>query len=221
MEEKPREDVIRALMEMFPHLSREQATKLADSGDDISVLVTRVLDNNIDRPFAFLSDATVHSRSAPRIYREYNYPEIFQARYSDPSDHPALREKARDFFEKARGYRRETSQFRMRGAREFYSVEADDLRARARDCNRRAAVLIMREALGMGWPIDLHGLYLEEAIGFIDDLYARVPFREASFITGSEYNSTRLRPAVTQWLQKRHFRVLDEGPLVRGTKPPH
>jgi len=62
---------------MFPHLKPEQAEYLASTGDEYTVLVTRVLDNNIDPIRITVHDVITNAISPQEFKPEYNYPEVF------------------------------------------------------------------------------------------------------------------------------------------------
>lgn len=207
------------LLEMFPHLKRAQAESLAATEDDLSVLVTRVLDNNLEVPSIELKDIVRNSRSLCSYKREYNYPEVFQPLYRDLHvSVKELRAKASQLHKKASENTKDAINHRVKSARPHYSIEADDLRSEANELNKRAAMLIMRQSLERDGPVDLHGLYVNEAISFIEDLYAFYNFKKITFATGRKYNSPRLRPAVEEWLVKNNFIISDEGPCILAIK---
>lgn len=216
-----KDTIIQKLLEIFPHLTKEQAKSLAASNDSFSVLVTRVLDNNIERPYTDLKDLTKSTRSTQSIQKEYNYPEIFCRMFEDiHASVGSFRKRATDLYEQAQMIQCAT-RYKFRSAHTYYSIEADDIRAMAEDYNRRAAMLIMRQALEQNKTVDLHGLYVNEALLFLDDLYLFYNFNHITLITGRKYNSLKLRPAVEKWLRKNDFIVSDEGPSLYATKKSH
>ena len=213
-----RKAIADALLEMFPHLKASQAESLAATGDDLSVLVTRVLDDNVEAPSVELKEIVRSSRGVCSYEREYNYPEVFQPLYKDLcASVQELRAQASKLYREADRNTGEAIGHRMKCTRSHYSIEADDLRARAGDLNKRAAMLIMRQSLEKSGPVDLHGLYVNEAILFIEDLFRFYNFKTVTFATGRKYNSPKLRPAVEEWLTKHGFMVSDEGPCILAT----
>ena len=62
---------------VFPALKKSQEKQLAASGDDISILVTWILDKNIERPFLFLSASLAKNNGTTIIRREPHYQDIF------------------------------------------------------------------------------------------------------------------------------------------------
>lgn len=216
-----RKKIMLKLLEMFPQLTREQAISLASSNDDFSILVTRVLDNNVERPYTDLANITLCNQSNYPIPIEYNYPEVFCRVFHDiHASSNDFRKKAAELFERIR-IRGCNVGHKFRPAQTHYSIESDDIRAMAEDYNRRAAMLLMRHTLETGKALDLHGLYVNEALLFLDDLYLFYRFTDITLVTGRKYNSPKLRPAVEKWLHKNNFIVIDEGPSLRGSKRTH
>lgn len=214
-----REEIKEALLAMFPKLTREQARGLAATGDDISVLVTRVLDNNIDAPSVPIREIAWRGPAVWSYSTPYNYPEVFRSRFRDVSACVEdLRKEAAKLFRAASAAGQSALGHPIKPARTHYSIEADELRSDAEVLNRRAAMLLMRRSLESGGPVDLHGLFVNECLGFLDDLLRFYRFREVVLVTGRKYNSSKLRPAVEEWLIKNHFSIIDEGPALRGIK---
>ncbi|KAI4292552.1 hypothetical protein PAPHI01_1826 [Pancytospora philotis] len=211
----------RALMEMFPKLTEAQARSLVLTGDDFSVLVTRVLDNNIGAPMVPLKEMTYRGRAAPKVPRVYNYPEVFRPVYANRHGNvEELRHEAGALHREAEQSAKYGSGQRAPEVRTHYGIENDVLRERAGHFNREAAMLIMRRSLEQGGPIDLHGLYVNEALKFLDDYLVRYRPKDIVLVTGRQYNSARLRPAVEKWLKDNNFMVHDEGPSLHGVLKP-
>ena len=213
-----RERVEEMLLEMFPKLKKSQARSLAASGDDISVLVTRVLDGNIERPF--FDVAVLRAPSAaphPSCPREYRYPEVF-SEHAPGVDASACREQAGILYKQAEEMSRREIRHKTRQAAQFYSARAGELRAQAEECNRQAAIALMRRALQRPDEIDLHGLHAQEAVDFLEDLYSRRQVRDVTVVTGCSNSSQRVRPAVERWLRGKGFATCSQGPFLRGVK---
>ncbi|KAI5168715.1 hypothetical protein PAEPH01_0356 [Pancytospora epiphaga] len=211
--------VEKMLMEMFPRLSKKDAKYLAETGDDISVLVTRVLDDNIDTPTIPISSITCSPPRVQKIDISYNYPEVFQTRFDNIQECvEKIREEAQRLHEEAFSCGRNAVGCRIKPARGHYGIESDILRERAGVLNRNAAMLLMRRSLENGGAIDLHGLYVKEALLFLEDLVRSNRPREMVLVTGRKYNSSKLRPAVEKWLMEQGFSVFSEGPSLRAIK---
>lgn len=220
-------DCASTLLEMFPKLTKKQAISLAKSGDDFSVIITRILDNNIESPVIDIKDIAVAKRGIQIIKKEYNYPEVFKdalgSRLMNLENVVRdLRKQAADLYEQAAALHTQptprTTQSLRAGCGLHYAMEADEMREKAAGLNKQAAMLLMREALEKRGPIDLHGLFVKEALAFIDDLYRYYNFKRILFCTGREFNSKTLRPAVEKWLKGHGFIVSDEGPYLCGYK---
>lgn len=206
-------------MEMFPKLTKQQVRCLAATGDDFSVLVTRVLDNNIDAPSVPVSSIAYSCPKSWVCEVPYHYPEVFQPYFADIQECvERLRAEALQLHEQARSHGRSAVGHPVRPARAHYSIEADNARNKAGDLNRRAAMLLMRRSLENSGPIDLHGLYVDEALCFLEDLVRFNRPREMVIVTGRKYNSSRLRPAVEKWLTGCGFTCMDEGPSLRAVR---
>lgn len=205
------------LMELFPQLKEEQARNLANNGDDINVLITRVIDNNIECPSVPIKELSVNPQRNPKYTHEYNYPEIFQPYMHIEKCVESLREKAAEYSKRAENNGKLGATHLIKEARSHYLIEADEQREIAKEKNREAAMIILRRALESNGPLDFHGLFVKEALLFLEDYYRYKKFDSLRIVTGRKYNSSKLRPAIEEWFKKKGFYVIDEGPVIYAT----
>lgn len=215
-----KQQIKNSLMEMFPELSSSQADMLSSTGDDINVLITRILDNNIDGPTIELKEIAVNSRSNQKYEHELNYPEVFKINNEIDmhQDVKSLRQRASKLLEEASNYSIKAYSTEFKECKSYYGIEADGIREQANEYNRQAAIILMRRAIESNESIDLHGLQVEEALAFVKDLYHFNHFKEIKLITGQKYKSLRIRPVITKWLIDQNFTVVDDGPMIRAFK---
>lgn len=207
-------------MEMFPDLEENKAEFLSKTGDNISVIITRILDNNIDPPTIDIKD---FSRAASTRYiqkQHYNYPEVFtrNCKIDMHLDVEFLRRQAATLNREASELGKKAMNFEIKEARYYFSIEAEEKREKAKELNDKAVQILMRRVMERNGDIDLHGFTVEEARKFIDDLYHFKKFEKIRFITGQTYNSSKVRPMVIEWLDKHGFNAHDEGAIVYGVK---
>lgn len=238
------EEIKRYLIELFPELTEKQAQMLAQTGDNISILITRVLDGNIDPPTTDIKDlwqgdssgaASLEYRRAAdgthnvyfssrleeadskqilqdnsiiqdrNISTRYNYPEVYE-------DITTI-----DMHVDVHGLRKRAGELNTEAA-ELYDKESrlcEQKRREARELNRRAVLVLMRRIVESGM-VDLHGFAVEEAMMFMNDYYKFRKYEKIRIITGQEYNSKKIRPAVKEWLEMNGFEWEDEGASVIG-----
>lgn len=211
------------LMDIFTDLSEEQASYLASTGDDINILITRVLDKNIDKIKIDIKDIVRKPKSVQSCEYNFNYPEVFDNKYRiNIHDNPSeLRKRASKLYEEASKCSLKAHTHEYEKCRSHFGIQSDNIRDEANALNRKAALIIMRKALESNGPIDLHGLHVNEALGFVKDIYHFYNFKDIRFITGQHYKSLKIRPAITEWLVKHNYTVVDEGPVIRVFKNFH
>ncbi|ELA41182.1 uncharacterized protein VICG_01781 [Vittaforma corneae ATCC 50505] len=250
------EDIKKCLLELFPKLDENRAKFLATTGDDINVLITRVLDNNIDPPTVEIKDfcrvdshiednkSLYHAKphynnkhnacylsaqqsiqttaSNISLYDNYNYPEVFEKTCSIDMhvDVEHLRKKAADLNKQASRLYAESAVHQFKQARCYFGMQADEKGERAKELNRKAAMVLMRRIVEGSGAVDLHGFTVEEASKFMDDLYKFRRFKKIKVITGQVHNSARVRPAMKRWFERNSFRCYDDGPCIVAVKPP-
>lgn len=225
------EEIANKLLEIFPQLKKEEAHTLAFSRDPFSVLVTRVLNNNIERPY---SDIKLFKNQINyrKIEKEYNYKEVMQNKnlsslkktYNNPEIFEIasanIKNAIADFREKAKeNYERmklimHSNGYCIRTTRHLYLSDLDNLRSKAEQLNKQAAMLLIRLAVINDQEIDLHGFYVKEALLFLDDLYLYSNFNKIGLITGRKTKSQKIRPAVEEWLKKNGFNFYEDGPKI-------
>lgn len=221
---------IHHLSELFPHLTENDLKYLSTTGEDINVLITRVLDNNYKPLILDIKDLASIKYNKTVYKKSLNYPEVFDLTYpADFSKINQLRARASNIHEEANVLHRKASLSKLTAVE--YSSEADRLREEASVYDREAAILVMKQSVEnknhdpeyqsknkRGYLIDLHGLYTKEAIGFMDDLYTVWKFEEINFVTGQKMRNKRMRPVVEQWFVSHGFEHFDIGALIRGRK---
>jgi len=230
-------DVKNLLMELFPELSEEQADALARTGDDISVLITRVLDNNVDPPTVDIKELYRGDiSSAPILQCEKSRDGVHSAYYSSRLKSPApqagvaakaARSEVAEHYNYPEAFEPNTpidmhadvKALRRRAG----EVMRSGRREEARSLNRAAALVLMRRVVelfrvGEEGVLDLHGLTVEEAGKFMDDHFRfSHGFRGCErirVVTGQEFNSKRIRPAVKEWAAGKGLECEDEGAAV-------
>lgn len=212
------------LKELFPHLKESEADLLVSTGDDINILITRVLDNNIEAPSLQLKELVRTNYAPTRITHTYNFPEAFisQSSINMHQDVRGLRAQASSLNLEANEFTKQAIGHPVKEARYHFSIEAEAKRTLAKKINREAALILMRKIVEGTGPVDLHGFSVEEALLFMDDLLYFRKFTEIQVITGQRYNSAKIRPALQEWFVKNKFMYSDAGPgLIAKKKAIH
>lgn len=215
-----KEKVSEMLLEMFPNLTKRQAMNLANSGDDINILITRVLDNNIENPVHNVKDMFYRGKTKYVPVLDLNFPEVFKRHSSIDSslDVKDIRKEAAALNEEAYGLTKLAIGHEIKSTRIHYSIEAGERRQVAAELNKKAALSLMRKVVESAGPVDLHGFTVKEAILFMDDLYKIRKFERIEVVTGQAYKSSRLRPAIKEWLERHGFTSSDLGPSILGIR---
>lgn len=215
MNDRP-DNPLQKLLEMFPKLSRKQAELLLARNESFEQIVVRVLDNNIEAPFVSLSDIVLTPASSIQYLHSLNYPEVFAKQFllESADSIKRLREEAKSCLEDARILNEKAQRHPIKRMRSHYSIEADNLRNKAKELNRKAALTIMRKTLEKGSDVDLHGLHLKESVNFIEDILYRNRIWKIRIITGREYNSKKLRSAIIELMTKKGYKIKDDGPAI-------
>lgn len=218
-----REIIKQQLKELFPHLKNETLNFLASTGDDINVLITRIIDNNIDPPSFFLNELVRTNYPKANVGHAYNYPEVFTDHCSINmhQDIKGLRMKASALVKEANELTKKAISHPIKEARYHFSIESNNKREIAKEINREAVTIMMRKIVENIGPIDLHGFTVEECLGFMDDLLYFKRFTEIQVITGQKYNSMKIRPAMERWFEKNNFMWWDAGPGISARKKPN
>lgn len=215
------DNIKKSLMEMFPELDEKKAELLAKTNDDINILITRVLDNNIDPPSLDMKELCPGNRTRYIEKKNYNYREAFEENIDMHVDISYLRRQASTLNKEASELLKQGGCHAIREARSYYIIEADKRLEKAKELNRKAAVVLMRRSLESTDAIDLHGFTIDETVKFMDDLYLFKRFNKIKVITGQKYNSLKIRPAVEEWFKKHGFDCYEQGPCVLAIKKPH
>lgn len=208
------EDVRRNLKELFPHLTDMQVSALAKYGDDLNILITRVLDNNIDPPTFEIKELAICASTRYEPEAELNYPEVFEHKVDMHSSIEDLRSRAAELNREAAELTKSAINHRIKQARHYFSIEASEKRERAAALNRRAALVLMEKCIGNTGPIDLHGFTVKEATAFMDDLLRLKKFSRIELVTGQVHSSLRIRPAMEEWFQRNGFYCSGQGPYL-------
>lgn len=222
-----KENIFDSLKELFPDIAEEKLINLVNSGDDINILITRILDENIDPPNINLKDLALvknstfsNSTFSIEYEKEYNYPEIFEKRNSyiyNEKEYYEYRRLASLIYSEA--YNLPTCGQKSRRALNHYLIKSDNIRKEAEMYDKKAALLLISRELNSGVRKDLHGFKLKEAIMFMDDYYKFKKFKYIEIITGQIKMNSKIRPAIQDWFIKNGFSYGDVGPIITGTKP--
>lgn len=214
------EEIVESLAEMFPDVKKSQIRNLVKSGDDINVIITRILDNNIENHTYDLKDLVSCNKTIYTPTKIYNYPEVFEkiSGISVLEDVNSIRKKASKLYEESNSLIKNAISHEIKSTRIYYSIEAQNKRDEADSLNRKAAMILMRRAVESNGAIDLHGLCVKEAQMFIDDLYTFRNFKEITVVTGQAYKSKKLRPAMEKWFKDHGFTVVDKGASLYASK---
>ena len=223
-----------ALKSLFKFLTEEDLEFLSKANEDINVLITRVLDNNYKPITIEIKDIELKRTAACLYKKDLNYPELFFNKSFYEENIPEgyvenLRAKAHALHDEAAALINKGASNRAFAVE--YCIEADKKRELANSINREAALIIMNLSLTNRYKnpeyvskhkkngvIDLHGLYKQEALNFIDDLYQKWNFDEINLVTGSKMKNRTLRPAIEEWFEKNKFSWIDLGALIKGKK---
>ncbi|KAM0680268.1 hypothetical protein GINT2_001653 [Glugoides intestinalis] len=211
----------KSLMEMFPDLDEKKAELLTKTSDDINILITRILDNNIDPPTFDMKELCLGSRTRYVEKKNYNYQEAFESNIDMHVDIAYLRKQAAELNKEAAELSKQGVYHDIREARSHYIIEADERIEKAKELNRKAAIILMRRNLESTDAIDLHGFTADETVKFMDDLYLFKRFSKIKVVTGQRYNSLKIRPAVEEWFKRHGFDCYEQGPCVFAIKKPY
>ncbi|OQS55045.1 hypothetical protein EHP00_1811 [Ecytonucleospora hepatopenaei] len=240
------EEIRNILKEMFNWLTQEDLDFLSNSGEEINTLITRVLDNNYKPITLDIKDIEIVKKEPIQYKKELHYPEVFDKCYKSTFTN-GLIDKIDDNIivdirNQAKSINQEAIECIEKGHknREFtteYLIKADTLKEEANRLNREAAILIMKLSLRNRKTekecvfyrkhksktqnmslIDLHGLYKNEALMFVEDLYTVYNFTEINFVTGQKTKNRTLRPVLEEWFEKNGFVHYDLGAIIKGKK---
>lgn len=209
------------LKELFPELTEPQLEFLVGTSDDINVLITRVLDKNIEPPKFELRELVRTSYAQPQIKHTYNYPEVFarNCMINMHQDIEFLRKQASLAQAEAIQLVKQAVGHPIKETRGHFSIEAEKKKQIAQSFRREAAIVSMRKIVENNTEvIDMHGFTVQEALQFMDDLLHFKRFTEIQVITGQKYNSSKLRPALEEWFNKKQFIWIDAGPSLKAKK---
>ncbi len=225
---KSQEDIVEKLLEIFPQLTRSEAMTLGSSGDPFSILVERVLNNNIERPYSeiklfqnYYNDVSNlknynYTGSLKSIKKKYNNPTVFEILSAD------INKKIEYYRSEAKIIQDEIKDCMNNAdkcpdtAKPYYINKADSLREKADYFNKQAVMLLIRLAIKKNRVVDFHGFFVKEALLFLDDLYLYYGFKRITIITGRKDKSHKLRPAVEKWFTNNGFDFFDDGPKIIG-----
>lgn len=208
------DEVRRGLKELFPHLTDMQLDVLAKSGDELNILITRVLDDNIDPPTLEIKELVMCASAKYEPEVELNYPEVFEHRTDAQLSIDGLRSRAAELYHEASYLAKDAIHHRIKQARHYFSIEADGKREKAAALDRKAAMMLMEKCIDGPGPIDLHGLTVKEAVAFMDDLLKLKKFSRIEVVTGQAHRSLRIRPAMKEWFERNGFYCSGQGPRL-------
>lgn len=219
------------LKELFFFLTTDDLEYLISTGDDINNLITRVLDNNYKPLILDIKDLASNTYTKINYKKDLSYPEVYNTTtLNDNFD------MIDDYRLRASMLHNEANELLSKGRKNKlfsveYGSEADKKREEANEYDRKAAILIMKKSIKdrnlnkeyqsskhKSCLIDLHRLYVKEALLFINDLYLMWNFKEINFVTGQKQKNKTLRPAVEQWFKQHDFNYYDLGAIIKGKK---
>lgn len=207
------------LMEMFPHLNHDVVDMYVASGDSLDKIVCDITENrpppitlSVEECLANLERSVKLRKKECVLPRQFNFPEIFGGGFADTKVDPfKLRKRASELYAKAKEHRNKI----RKGTAGYYIEEADKCTELANKIRRQASVVILQNMLNenKSGTIDMHNLYVDEAILFLEDYTRKGP---SSFVvvTGRAGNSQRMRPAVKKFLEAHRYTVKEDGPFL-------
>lgn len=213
-------DVKRFVKEMFPHVEDCEIEHLVKTNGNLDSIVSKILTGEYKEFKINLKEMVLkHSHTVTPASRELYFPEIFNSSFIDEHiDVDDVRRQASELYEQASGHSKKDVSYKARHARDYYVEETDCLIERAKELNRRAALVVIKRSIRNPRLIDLHGLYVREALMFLSDFISRMHPREFGIVTGQEKTAGTLRPSVISMLRKNRYSVSEEGPCVYAKK---
>lgn len=202
--------------EMFPDVGDDDVDYLVRTSPNVDAIVTKILTReykgfNISLKDLVLTPRQSSGTASPELY----YPEIFNNSFIDEHvDVQDIRRRASALYEKAEYYSSKRTEYKTRQARDYYSEETERLVEEARMLNRKAALVIIKKSIGNPRLLDLHGLYVQEALMFLSDFIGKIGPREFGVVTGQEKAEGTLRPSVIALLRRRRYMVEEKGPCL-------
>lgn len=213
------DEIYENLLILFPDLSKKDAKRLSQSTDDFNVIITKVLDNNLEGPEVSLKDIVISKPTVLNVNNlYYNYPEVFKNQIHINEDINELRKKAFLLYKEAKEVKANGFGTKCKDMVGTYLLESDNIKDRAMEYDKRAAQILMKRIVNKGGAIDLHGLKVHEALLFMDDYYTYKPFKKIEVITGKMKKDGTLRPAIERWFVKHGFGIEDIGPAFIAVK---
>ncbi|KAL6122049.1 hypothetical protein NUSPORA_00936 [Nucleospora cyclopteri] len=211
------EDKREFLLELFNFLTEEDLNFLISTEEDVNTLITRVLDKNYKPLKLDVKELASVPRSATVYKNPLKYPEVFELYYNQV-DIDEFRLKAARIYDEATELMKKSTENPKFSIE--YVCEADRKREIAKEYDRMAAINVMRESIKnirkKTDDIDLHRLYIREAIDFINDLYIKWSFDSISLVTGQRQKNKRLRPAIEKWFEEHGFSWQDQFAIIKG-----
>lgn len=201
--------------EMFPHVNNDDVDYLIRTNSNVDMIVTKILTNEYKGFKINLKELVIKpSRSVIEVQELY-YPEIFNNNFIDEHiDIQKVREEAQDLYKKANEYSKKGTNYKTRQSRDYYNEEINELIEKAKRLDRKAALVIIKKSISNPHFIDLHGLYVQEALMFLNDFVNKIKPKKFNVITGQEKIEGNLRPSVISLLKKRNYIVIPEGPYL-------
>lgn len=206
--------------EMFPDVENEDIDYLVRTNSNIDAVVNKILSGEYKGFRINLKDLVVKPPfGANSMTLDLYYPEIFKNNFIDEHvDVEEMRRKAHATYKRARECSRKELTYKNRLAKEYYTDEIEKLVEEAKKWNRKAALVIIKKSIKTPQLLDLHGLYVEEALMFLSDFTNKINPREFGVVTGREKVEGSLRPSIISFLKKRNYLVSEDGPCVYGRK---
>lgn len=228
-------DKKKILKEMFPETPIEVIEKVINTHDTLDSMINTLLNPDIavEVPLKTYMESikvprSVLQKPAKKIY----FPEIFggndkgaRCDLDDTKiyDHFALRDEAQQLYAlRDELLERSKLEFKRNGfyreAASVYGQEADQINRDAKAIDRKACISVIKEMLARVEKdtLDLHNLYVREALMLVSDYITVYQPKRITLIVGQAYSSHAIRPSVIDFLGKKEYIVSEDGPKVIG-----
>ncbi|KAG0432414.1 Smr domain-containing protein [Dictyocoela muelleri] len=219
-------DKKKILKEMFPDTPSEKLNQVINSHDTLESMINTLLnpDISVEIPLkTYLESIKVPRSNLQKLERKLYFPEIFGCNDNKIYDHFSLRKEARQLYElRDEKFERSKEEFKRNGLfREVavvYSDEAEELNRKAKEIDRKACISVIREMMMRvdKDTLDLHNLYVKEALMLVSDYLNINKPSVITLIVGQSFSSHALRPSVIEFLDKKNYDVNEDGPKVIG-----
>ncbi|EPR78522.1 hypothetical protein SLOPH_1868, partial [Spraguea lophii 42_110] len=216
------------LKEIFPNISSDIIEQTINENNNIDEMIINLLEpSNVDvTPNEYLYNMKEYiRRGGSKIEKKYNYEEIFGKKHVDYNLDPLkLRKEAFELYEKAQIIISEASnkysKKSLNPSLTYYTDKAMKLQEKAKSLNHTASTIFLNNMLKRceEFTLDFHNLHVKESIDFLEDYIEVKNPQKMKIITGQKYNSVRLMPEITKYLNTKKYKTKENGPAIIAIK---